>query len=261
MADRSLSTSEPAIKRKKQRPREQHGMTDTPIYRIWAAILRRCTNPNTKDYPRYGGRGITVCERWAESFSAFYADMGDRPPGTQIDRIKNERGYEPGNCRWISCSGNNRNRRDSVYVEFRGERLHIQELAERCGIGAHTLAWRMKRGMSPEEAGTANLADHNSYVEFRGERVSMAELSRRTGLDRETIRARMTRGGMNLEEAATLPLKRQPFVVSYNGQAMRLFELAKLTGIDPMTLKYRIRSKGMTAEQAVTTPIARKQGM
>lgn len=258
MADRSLSPSDPASKREKHYVREQHRMTRTPIYRIWAAILRRCTNPNAKDYPRYGGRGITVCERWARSFSAFYADMGDRPPGMQIDRIKNERGYEPGNCQWTTCAKNNRNRRDSVYVEFRGERLHIRELAERCGIGAHTLAWRMQHGMSPEEAATKDLADQNSYVEFHGERISMAELSRRTGIDRATIRVRMTRDGMSLEEAATLPLKRQPFVVLYHGQRIRLFELAELTGMDAGTLKYRIRTKGMTAEQAAATPIARK---
>lgn len=258
MADRSLSTTETPIKRKARANREQHRMRGTPLYGVWMAILRRCTNQNCKEYHRYGGRGITVCERWANSFMAFYADMGEQPPGMQIDRIDNDRGYEPGNCRWVTSQQNNRNRRDSVYVEFRGERLHIRELAERCGIGVNTLAWRIKTGMSVEDAATKDLTDHNSYVDFRGERISMAELSRRTGIDRETIRARMIRDGMSLEDAATLPLQRAPFLVTYQGQQMRLFELAELTGMDPGTLKYRIRTKGMTADDAVAMPTGRK---
>ena len=73
--------------------REQHRMRHTRIYGLWTAILRRCRNPNAIDYPRYGGRGITVCERWENSFQAFYEDMGDPPPGYQIDRIDNDGQY------------------------------------------------------------------------------------------------------------------------------------------------------------------------
>lgn len=233
-------------------------MTWVPAYQIWAAILRRCTNPNAKDYPRYGGRGITVCERWANSFTAFYDDMGDRPDGMQIDRIDNSRGYEPGNCRWVTSRENNRNRRDSVYVEFRGERIHICQLAERYGISRTTLAWRLRHGMTIDQAVEAKVGFQNERVTFRGEEMTMAELERRSGINRDTIRMRVNRYGMSLEEAAATPIKRQPFVVSYNGQRMRLFELAKLTGIDPMTLKYRILKNRMSAEEAVDTPVVRK---
>lgn len=88
----------------------------TSIYMTWGDMVGRCTNPTHKRWADYGGRGITVCERWRD-FRNFLADMGDRPsPQMTLDRIDNDRGYEPGNCRWVSQSTQNRNRRPSAYA-------------------------------------------------------------------------------------------------------------------------------------------------
>lgn len=90
-----------------------HGMRKLPEYSIWAGIKKRCLNKNYHAYADYGGRGITICERWINSFENFFADMGQRPNGMSIDRIDNNGNYEPSNCRWATQSVQTLNQRTS----------------------------------------------------------------------------------------------------------------------------------------------------
>lgn len=92
-------------------PPKKHGMTGSPEYKTWFNLKQRCNNPNTISYHRYGGRGISVCESWKNSFEAFFKDMGYKPfKGAQIDRTDNEGNYEPDNCRWVTAKQNSQNK-------------------------------------------------------------------------------------------------------------------------------------------------------
>lgn len=93
----------------------RHGYSGTSLYMTWGDMLNRCTNATHPRWSSYGGRGITVCDRWRD-FVNFLADMGDRPEGLTLDRIDNDGNYEPGNCRWADLSTQAKNRRPSAYA-------------------------------------------------------------------------------------------------------------------------------------------------
>ena len=79
-------------------------------YRKWDSMIARCTRPSHPSFAYYGARGVAVCERWLGSYAAFLADMGEAPPGLWLDRIDNAKGYEPGNCRWVTPKESAKNR-------------------------------------------------------------------------------------------------------------------------------------------------------
>lgn len=133
-------------------PARTHGMSRTPMYVLWTAIIQRCTNPHHARYADYGGRGITICDQWRYDFTAFYRHVGDRPPGKSIDRIDNDRGYEPSNLRWVTRRVNDRNRSSNRHLTHQGETLTVAEWCERLGLPRDTVGKRLASGWSDEEA-------------------------------------------------------------------------------------------------------------
>jgi len=116
--------------------RERHGMNKSPEHRAWVHMKQRCTNPRKREWPHYGGRGITVCDRWMNSFVAFFSDVGPRPsPGHSLDRIDVNGNYAPDNVRWATHQQQVENTRTARFVTIDGKTQTIS-------------AWEREKGLS-----------------------------------------------------------------------------------------------------------------
>jgi hypothetical protein len=137
----------------RNRARAKHGHTrghrPSGTWKSWRSMLGR--GLGRADRNRYADRGIRVCGRWL-TFENFLVDMGERPPGTSIERIDNARGYEPGTCRWATATEQARNRRSNLLITVDGETLPLVEWAARSGVGRATIAHRIKVGWPAREA-------------------------------------------------------------------------------------------------------------
>lgn len=144
--DKALTAGKPKIV-------EHHGMRYRSEYGVWSGMKQRCYNPNHDGYENYGGRGITICGDWLNSFSKFYEDMGPRPSlDYEIDRIDNDGNYERGNCQWVLTERQRSNVRSNRRIEFLGELLTLAEWAKRFGLRHNTLSYRLDHGWSIESA-------------------------------------------------------------------------------------------------------------
>lgn len=125
-----------------------HKLSKTRLYGIWLNMKNRCRNKNDKSYPRYGGRGITVCDEWTADFMNFYnwAQANGYDETKTIDRINNDAGYSPENCRWTDAKQQARNRRSNLAVEYEGKTMTLVEVSELTGIEYGTLSRRFQSG-------------------------------------------------------------------------------------------------------------------
>jgi hypothetical protein len=123
---------------------------------VWRTMHNRCYNANQKCYPNYGGRGISVDAEWhgADGFKRFLLDMGPRPEGGTIERIKNDDNYGPSNCRWATRSEQSKNKRNNRVIEAEGKALTITEWARELGCSHAAILYRIRKGMSAQDAVT-----------------------------------------------------------------------------------------------------------
>ena len=141
----------------RSRSRITHGASKakTPEYKIWSSMHDRCLNPKYRSYHRYGGRGISICERWRGKgkFKNFFANMGPRPSAKHsIDRIDNNGNYEPSNCRWATKTQQCRNTRQNKFLTINCCTLTIAEWAEKLKVNQSTIRFRLSSGWTAEEA-------------------------------------------------------------------------------------------------------------
>lgn len=130
-----------------------HNMSGSAEYKAWDNARNRCYSPNNRKYPLYGGRGISMCDRWRLSFENFIADMGRKPtPQHSLDRINRAGNYEPENCRWATIIEQNNNRCFNRHLNYLGMRVTVAEASRITGIPHATILGRLDAGKTDEEA-------------------------------------------------------------------------------------------------------------
>ena len=172
-----------------------HGKTHTKEYRIWQGIMRRCTDATFPAWPRYGGRGITVCDRWRSSFQTFLDDMGCKPDGDySVERIDNDKGYSPENCKWADRAEQSRNKCTNRWIEVEGKRLVMTDWAKASGASIGRIRDRIdKLGWSEVDAVSKPRVQYRKLTKD-GVSMTVPEWSKALGLKYRTIRGRLDRG-------------------------------------------------------------------
>lgn len=182
------------------------GKTHMREYSIWKGMKTRVTNPNTDDAERYINRGITCCDSWLESFEAFYNDMGSCPDGYSLDRIDNDLGYSPENCRWASQTTQTQNRGEfNKIFTYNGKTMVLKEWAKELGIKYTTLYQRIYRsGLSFEEA--IQNDPFKRQIEINGEKHNLKEWTKIYGIKYQTVVDRINKHKWDIVDAITIPI-------------------------------------------------------
>lgn len=157
---------------------KKHGLHKSPEYQAYLGMRQRCYNKKAISYNNYGGRGITVCERWLDSFQNFYDDMGPRPSGQySLDRIDVNQNYSPENCKWSTLEEQANNKRDSVHYVYNGESLSIRQIARKFNLKVTTLQGRIESGWSISEAIEVPVVKYQKYKQKRNEKVANSSVT------------------------------------------------------------------------------------
>ena len=229
-----------------------HGMTKTPEYSTWISMKTRCYNKKFHAYKHYGGRGITVCDRWLKSFDNFYEDMGPKPtPEHSIDRIDNNKGYSPGNCKWVTINEQANNRRNNHNITLDCTTKTISQWGDEIGINSSVISLRLRRGWDSEKALTTPIKKER-LITFNNKTLTINEWSKETGIDVKNLYNRL-KLGWPIEKVLTQPVRKERYI-TFNGKTQTLTEWAKEIGINVGTLDFRLRC-GWTPEKALTTQV------
>lgn len=206
-----------------------HGMTKSPEFACWSAMLDRCKNPNHQSYKNYGGRGINVCDEWSD-FITFFSDMGLRPSKIhQIDRIDNNGDYCPENCRWVTQKENLNNKRNNHMVEYDGKRFTVSEVASSLGLSHSLVTYRARKGLPID----GEIRRERKYDVF-GEMLTLNEASNRLGISVGTLQSRVQRG-----TSLVTPFK-PPTLVTVEGSQMTVSQASEHLGLSINAIRNRI---------------------
>lgn len=188
--------------------RKIYGENGSSLYFIWGGVKQRCLNPKHAAYHRYGGRGITICDRWKDSFDNFLQDMGGSYKSKlTLERVDNNKGYCPENCRWATMKEQANNTNTNKHITYNGETLTITQAAEKYGLSYSLLVTRISTyKWSIEKALTTQVAK-DLVVDYMGERITVTNLANRIGMKVSTLRGRIVNYKWSVEKSVTFPVR------------------------------------------------------
>lgn len=260
-----------AYGKSKGKPRETHGQTGNRTYISWSSMRRRCYDPDADQYYLYGGRGISVCKRWIDSFEAFYEDLGARPEGMTLDRIDPDGNYTPQNTRWADAKTQSRNRKTArMITSSDGTKRNLSEWAEKSDFSAECIAGRLDRGMGIEQATTRDRHTNRGlptiFLEFNGSKMSAIEFSQEHCIpysrvikwhgQGKTACQMIERSNEIMAAREEFPDEHNPERVArdwLNGWLVRRTHISRLSGVSQKALNLRI-SRGWTMDEIMSVP-------
>lgn len=223
--------------------RISNGMSGSPVYKVWQAMKTRCYSEKCRHYKNYGARGITVSDRWLESFNHFYKDMGDKPfEGATLERKDNSKGYSKDNCKWATRREQMANTRTSRLLTHNGETKCMSQWASDIGIDTKTLAYRLKQDWTTEKALTTPATPASEaaskMLTFNGETRSITGWARKLGINHASLCERLA-SGWPIEKALTKPGRKLP-TATHEKETLTLAEWGRRIAVRPKTIARRI---------------------
>lgn len=258
---------------KQRKKYERHGEArrdwKAPEYTIWVGMRQRCSNPRAASYEDYGGRGISVCKRWQESYAAFLEDMGRRPsPLHSIHRKDNDGNYTPDNCVWATNAVQARSKRSNNNITAFGVTRCITDWAADLGVQPSAIAQRIRNGWMPEDAVSlvsTKANDQRRLLTVDGDVMLLPAWAALSGVPATTIWHRVTKMGWEHKEAIFTPagiakVGRKPSTaLTVNGETLPIEEWAEKAGLNRTTIDERLK-RGWSKEDAVLLPVGERTG-
>jgi hypothetical protein len=236
----------------------KHGMTGTTEYKTWLHMKDRCYNSSEKSYPHYGGRGITVCDEWRNSFEKFYEYMGNKPsPEHSIHRPENDGNYEPGNAVWATQEEQVRNRRNTKYMTYKGVEKPVAEWCNILGVNYDRVKHRLLEGWDGDRAVDEEKNNETRYFEWKGQKYTVVELAKKFGLSKPVLSNRINLG-WSLEKALTEPTGKRDTLWLHNGENKTLKEWCKIYNVEYKNIHFKVTTKSMPLAVALETSVKKK---
>lgn len=224
------------------------------MYRCWLEIRRRCVDPTRQNYERYGGRGIRVCDEWERSFDAFSTHIGPKPsPEHSIDRIDNNRGYEPGNVRWATREQQSYNRRNTVHVERNGRRMPASFAADEASLPRDRVRRRVKAGRPPFQPLREPIT-----VTSDGRTGTLLQWSKWSGMSIRMLYKRYDAGHRG-SDIVSKPPRGDGYSFIVNGEPYTLASASDAFGIPVRTL-YDAHWRGDDVAEYISTRLTKSLG-